>query len=895
MDDTDRYYSRFATDVFDATVGVDMSSLYARFLEGLPPNAHILDAGCGSGRDAKAFSRIGFRVTAFDASEPLVRLASAHCGFEVGVRRLQDVSEYAAYDAIWCCASLLHVPETEIPEALTRLWRAVRPGGRVFLSLKLGRGERVYSDGRRFTDADESTIEKWLRALPNVLRVETWRSEDRRAHRSDQWINALAVRTSLSDRRLVTGGDDHFLPHLSAAFAQATHVDLAVSFIKTTGLRLLLPDLHAILDKSRATRVRILTSDYLDITDTEALRLLLLLKERGAECRVYVTGRARDSFHLKAYIFARFEVGSLVSGTAFIGSSNISSKALRDGLEWNYRVVYPADHGYMEARDRFEELFGDSSSLDLTDAWIEAYERRRLPPAVSIAPGSQELEAPPVPTFAQTEALDALYESRAAGYRRGLVVLATGMGKTWLAAFDAAGFGAKRILFVAHREEILNQAAATFLRILSGKRVGYFTGRGRDVHVDVLCASIQSIGKQESLRTFSPDHFDYVVVDEFHHASAGTYRRLLQHFSPRFLLGLTATPERTDQSDILSLCDDNLVYSCNLFRGIEAGLLAPFHYYGIQDDTVDYREIPWRNGRFDPEHLSSRLATLARSRHALKEWRSKAQRRTLAFCVSKAHADFMAEQFRREGIDAAAVYSDSALGRAQALEMLSDARLQVVFSVDLFNEGVDLPVVDTIMMLRPTESKVLFLQQLGRGLRRSEGKQQLVVLDFIGNHESFMQKPQALFGVEPTHRGISEFARKVERNELMLPAGCFVNYDLRIVEFLKSLDDGGPQGQYDALRAVLGRRPTLAEFYRAGHGISDVRRHFGQWFELVHAMGDLDSFEASVLDKHSALLREIESTQMDKSFKMVLLEALLELDGLVRPVDVPPRISSIKV
>jgi len=414
--------------------------------------------------------------------------------------------------------------------------------------------------------------------------------------------------------------------------------------------------------------------------------------------------------------------------------------------------------------------------------------------------------------------------------------------------------------------------------------VGYYTGRSRDADVDVLCASVQTLARAEHLERFAPQHFDYVVVDEFHHAAAGTYRRLLTHFAPAFLLGLTATPDRTDQSDILSLCDDNLVYSCHLFTGIQAGLLAPFHYHGIQDESVNYNEVPWRNGRFDPEQLSNKLATLARARHALREWRAKAQQRTLAFCVSTRHADYMADQFTRAGVSAAAVFAGSTLGRAQALEQLHAGTLQVVFSVDLFNEGVDLPSIDTVMMLRPTESKILFLQQLGRGLRRSEGKQQLVVLDFIGNHHSFLQKPQALFGVGATYKALAAFARKAERQALELPAGCYVNYDLTIIDFLKSLDSAGPQKDYEALRDVLGRRPTLSEFYRAGSSVQAMRQQAEQWFALVREMGDLTEQEAAAAEHCKALLREVEVTAMTRSFKMVLLEALLELDGLRQAV-----------
>jgi superfamily II DNA or RNA helicase/HKD family nuclease/SOS-response transcriptional repressor LexA len=885
MDETTQYYNRFAVEFFDSTVNVDMAPIYQRFLASLEPHSHILDAGCGSGRDAKAFADLGFRVTAFDASSELARLAGEYCGFEVSVRRFEDLDEVEHYDAIWCCASLLHVPAIAMPQVFAALWRALRPGGTLYASFKNGSGERELG-GRRFTDADEARLRYWFAALPGVERLDVWLSEDQRPDQNQRWTNALATRASASSRRLVTGGDDHFLPHLSETFARATHVDLAVSFVKTTGLRLLLPDLEATLEAGAVHRVRILTSDYLDITDPEALRLLALLQERGAEVRVFTT--QDKSFHLKAYIFAKLEAGRLVAGTAFVGSSNISRQALTEGLEWNYRVVYPGDAGFLEAQQRFEDLFGHPNSVPLSDGWIEAYEQRRLPPSRSVAPGSHEQEAPPEPTTIQSQALEALAKSRDSGYRRGLVVLATGLGKTWLAAFDAVRMGARRILFVAHREEILAQAAATFLRIRPTARVGYYSGRSRDADVDVLCASVQTLAKAAHLERFAPQHFDYVVIDEFHHAAASTYRRLLGHFAPSFLLGLTATPDRTDQSDILSLCDDNLVYSCHLFAGIKAGLLAAFHYYGIQDESVDYREVPWRNGRFDPEQLSNKLATLARARHALREWRGKAQQRTLAFCVSTRHADYMADQFNREGVASAAVYAGSALGRAQALDQLTTGNLRVVFSVDLFNEGVDLPSVDTVMMLRPTESKILFLQQLGRGLRRWEGKHYLVVLDFIGNHHSFLQKPQALFDVGATYQALAAFARKVERQALDLPAGCYVNYDLAIIEFLKSLDSAGPQKDYEALRDVLGRRPTLTEFYRSGSSVQAMRKQEGHWFELVRAMDDLTEQESAAALRCQALLREVEVTAMTKSFKMVLLEALLELNGLgqATPLDV---------
>ncbi|RJG00201.1 DUF3427 domain-containing protein [Noviherbaspirillum sedimenti] len=881
MIDTLAYYNNNAADFFSNTVSVDMSVLYDRFLSVLSPGSLILDAGCGSGRDAKAFMQRGFRVAAFDGSAELARMATAHAGIEVAVRSFADVGEVSCYDGIWACASLLHLPATEISSALQSLWAALKPGGAFYLSFKIGVGERTQG-GRHFTDISEPQLREWLGILPDLLSIECWETADQRPGRSEQWLNAIIMRAMPGKSRLVTGGDDPFLPHLCEAMNKASEVDLAVAFIKTTGLRLLLPDLQSALVKkengnSARVRVRILTSDYLDVTDPEALRLLMLLQEQGAQVRVYES--AGSSFHLKAYLFASIHGEGGLQGTAFVGSSNISRQALQNGLEWNYRVDYPGDSGFLEVRARFDELFSHPRSLSLTDAWIDRYEARRVPLPRAVEAGSQEQEPPPEPTVVQFDALQALADTRHEGFRRGLVVLATGLGKTWLAAFDAEQVGARRVLFVAHREEILNQAAQTFLRIRPRCRVGFYMGKTRDVEVDVLCASVQTLGRDCHLERFSPQHFDYIVIDEFHHAAAPTYRRLLSYFAPRFLLGLTATPDRSDHSDILSLCDDNLVFTRGLFDGIHSGLLVPFHYFGIYDDTVDYSEIPWRNGRFDPEKLSNKLATLGRSRHALREWRKRKQQRTLAFCVSIAHAEFMASQFSKEGIACAAVYAGSSLSRADALERLRDGRLAVIFSVDLFNEGVDLPAIDTVMMLRPTESKILFLQQLGRGLRKSDVKEKLVVLDFIGNHKSFLHKPQALFDVGSGYKKLAEFARKAEHGRLELPDGCYVNYDLQLIDFLKSLDGDGIQKEYEALREGLGRRPSLAEFYRAGASLQTMRKQYGGWFELVGAMSDLTSSEAAIVEKYRDFLKEVEVTAMTKSFKMVLLEAFQEIDG----------------
>lgn len=874
MSSTEAYYSQHSQQFVNDTLHVDMSSLYTPFLAALPLNVHILDAGCGSGRDAYAFQQMGHRVSAFDACEELAGHASHLLGFHVPVRRFAEVDEVEQYDGIWACASLLHVPEHQLPDAFERLWRALKPGGALYCSFKLGQGEREHQ-GRHFTDADETRIGIWSQTLLGLSHSAFWLTPDQRPGRAEQWLNVLLHKTA---SKLVTGGEENpFLPHLCAAIHQAHRVDMAVAFIKATGLRLLLPDLLESLQRSetelRPAQLRILTSDYLDVTDPEALRLLMLLAEQGAEVRVYQS--SGSSFHLKAYLF-----GGQDWGRAFIGSSNISRQALKQGLEWNYRINYPDDVGYLEACRRFEELFAHPRNAVLSDAWIEEYEQRRINPAQSFEPGSTESDPPPVPSTVQKSALHALNATREQGYMRGLVVLATGLGKTWLAAFDAKQMGARRVLFVAHREEILNQAAATFARIQPSARIGFYRGQQRDSQVDILCASVQTIGKVQHLERFKPQHFDYIIVDEFHHASAPTYHRLLKHFAPAFLLGLTATPDRTDNANILALCDDNLVYQSDLFTGVSEKLLVPFHYYGIFDSDVDYQSIPWRNGRFDPEILANKLATLSRARHALSNWRLHAQTRTLAFCVSTRHADYMAEHFRKKGIRAAAVYADSQLSRGESLEQLRSGELQVLFSVDLFSEGVDLPVIDTVMMLRPTESKILFLQQLGRGLRKADGKDKLVVLDFVANHQSFLHKPMALMNCSMNRRQLAEFAGKAEQGKLDLPEGCFVNYDLQFIDFLKSLDSDSVQSDYRSLRDTLGRRPSLTEFYRSGASLQEMRRQYGHWFVLVATEeSDLSEPECRLIEMHGDFLRELETTAMTKSYKMIMLEAFLELDG----------------
>ena len=485
----------------------------------------------------------------------------------------------------------------------------------------------------------------------------------------------------------------------------------------------------------------------------------------------------------------------------------------------------------------------------------------------------------PVPHGVQKEALLALADARKHGAGAGLVVLATGLGKTWLSAFDSQNPEYGRVLFVAHREEILGQALATFRKIRPAARLGYYNGREKAPEADVLFASIQTLNKQNHLRRFARNHFDYIVVDEFHHADTRTYRALIEYFNPKFLLGLTATPERTDGGDLLALCGENLVYRCDLVQGITRGLLSPFAYFGVPD-VVDFTNIPWRSGKFDEEKLTLALATQARAENALEQYRKHAGARTIGFCVSRLHADFMAKFFTEKGLRTAAVHSGATSApRAHSLEQLEQGELDILFAVDMFNEGVDLPQLDTIMMLRPTESKILWLQQFGRGLRWVEHKC-LKVIDYIGNHRSFLVKPRTLLQLPAGDAAVSHALGLVQTGDFPLPPGCSVTYELEAVNILRALlqspaANENLQAYYKNFREETGYRPSATETYHDGYDPKSARSSHHTWLNFVQGMGDLTPTQALALQSMSPFLQALEVTPMSKSFKMVVLLAML--------------------
>jgi superfamily II DNA or RNA helicase/HKD family nuclease len=672
----------------------------------------------------------------------------------------------------------------------------------------------------------------------------------------------------LTSRIITGGGADPLFHHLVRHIDGARQVDLAVAFALQSGVALLEPYLEDLL--ARGGEVRLVVGDYFDVTEPSALRRLMDL-EGGIEQFVYES--SGGSFHPKAWVFR----GADGAGSAIVGSSNLTRTALTDGVEWNLQSG-PFLDDWAHVHAAFETLLSSPNVKPLTQDWIDRYAGRRKTGPLPVFAKSVAAESPPEPVpdphEIQSRALKALVETRRNGNRAGLVILATGLGKTWLAAFDSVDFS--RVLFVAHREEILAQAMHTFRRIRPDGRFGRYTGESKE-EGDILFASIQTLGRREHLEQFEPGAFDYIVMDEFHHASAPSYRDLLNHFRPQFLLGLTATPERTDGGDLLELCGENLVFQCDLSEGIGAKLLVPFHYFGVPDE-IDYEQIPWRNARFDPEALTAALATQKRAENALAQYRRLAAGPTLAFCCSRLHANFMAAYCNAAGLRAVAVHSgaDSA-PRTSSLEALNKGALDILFTVDMLNEGVDLPQIGTVMMLRPTESTIIFLQQLGRGLRQAPGKTHLQVIDYIGNHRSFLTKARGLLGAGDGDRSISRKLDDLEKGAFDLPEGCSITYELQALEFFKAmLRERGNQNEAEAFyrqfKLTNGVRPRAEDMARADFNPS--RTGHGSWFEFVRDMGD--EIPDVVMTTHGDLLRMISIVSFPGVVPLLVLKVALK-------------------
>ncbi|PRQ01230.1 DEAD/DEAH box helicase family protein [Enhygromyxa salina] len=698
--------------------------------------------------------------------------------------------------------------------------------------------------------------------------------------------------------QLATGGlRDPFYDHLRPALLRADVIDIVAAFVQDSGVELLNDAIDRAL--ARGAKLRVITGDYLHITQTQALYQLLDRTQEadsadetlgGFEVHIIETktlgGRA---FHPKSW---RMEGPSLA--VAWVGSSNWSRSALTHGVEWNLRVERARQpEAYRELVVAFDELWARARPLDL--AWLEDYARRaqetsavRLPPA-ELADATAT--APAEPRGIQLDALEILANTRADGRARALVVLATGLGKTFLAAFDVRNFadqldqpaqvsGPPRVLFVAHRRELLIQARSTFRRVFPTASFGLFVGDATQLDAQFVFASVQKLTRPRTLEALRPDAFDYVIIDECHHAAADSYRRLLAQLAPRFLLGLTATPERADDADVASLFDDHVAYRADLGEGIARELLVPFHYLGIRDTIAYDQRQSW--SRYTAEVLAGLATSEARMEKLWQAWQDHPGQRTLVFCVSIDHADYVRDWLRERGVAAEAVHTGPRSGdRERVLAELEAGVVEALVAVDLFNEGLDVPRIDRVVMLRPTASPVVFLQQLGRGLRVAEGKASLQVIDFVGNHKVFLQRVRTLLSLSPKPPSLHEFLR--DQAALHLPAGCRVELELEVIDLLAKLLPAGSRNEtvriYRELREARGIRPTPGELARRGLNPASVRSQHGHWYGFVEAEGDLSAIERQAVSGHD-WLRQLERSSMTKSFKMVVLEVLLAHDAL---------------
>lgn len=636
---------------------------------------------------------------------------------------------------------------------------------------------------------DDSFIEENLLDSQGKILTALYSLENPVSADLKKYVSDIFPLTGLTQSELFSGGNAGISLEceLKREILSADKIYWLVSFIKWAGIRIFRQELEEFTRTGR--ELKVITTSYMGATDAKAVEFLASLPNTEVKLS-YNTQRER--LHAKSYLFLR----STGFHTGYIGSSNLSHSALTNGLEWNLKITaQEIPHIISKSLSTFETYWASNEFESFNgDATSATKLRQALRQARGDLAAEQRYHFDIKPHPHQEEMLEQLAVERSLHQRyRNLIVAATGTGKTLISAFDFAQFVKTKpdatFLFIAHRSEILKQARAAYRGVLKQQQFGeLWVGGNQPNQYRQLFASIQTLNSQLPALRLTPDYYDFIVIDEVHHIAANSYRQVVDYFTPQVLLGLTATPERVDGSDILADFGGVIAAELRLPDAVNRRYLSPFQYFGIDDDT-DLRNIAWSRGRYDHEQLTNLYThNSQRVRKILDSLQDVVtdikNMRALAFCVSRRHADYMCEQFLLHEIKADVLTSDNSDERYQKQQAIRSGTINILCVVDIFNEGVDIPEIDTLLFLRPTESLTLFLQQLGRGLRLSEQKECCTVLDFVGNSRpeyDFSQKFRALIG--KTNKAISE---EVKQGFPHAPLGCRIELSKRTQEMVLS-------------------------------------------------------------------------------------------------------------
>ncbi|WP_149304151.1 DUF3427 domain-containing protein [Pareuzebyella sediminis] len=660
----------------------------------------------------------------------------------------------------------------------------------------------------------------------------------------------------------------HELEHCNQFF-------ISVAFVTTSGVATIINKLKELED--REIKGKILVSQYLNFTQPEALKRLLQFK--NIDLRIATTGNS----HTKGYIFKSKEHYNLI-----IGSSNLTAQALSTNKEWNIKISALDESGIVEkvlSEFHYDFEKGTSVTVKYILSYEEIYQKQFLLNQHNNPQNLSESQSQISPNSMQIEALENLRNLRAEQKTKALIISATGTGKTYLSAFDAKAFNPKKLLFVVHRLTIAKDSLHTFQNIFGDdKTMGLYSGSQKELNCDFVFSTVQTISKSTHLDNFAKNHFDYIIIDETHRSGADSYLRLIKHFEPKFLLGMTATPERTDGNDIFQLFDHNIAYEIRLSRAMKEEMLSSFHYYGVTDLSIENIEVDKKS---DFRYLISNERVERIIEQAKFYGSDNGITRGLIFCSRKKEAVELSQLFNLKGFKTIALTGDSSEEeRARSIEKLETdnlgEKLDYIFTVDIFNEGIDIPKINQIIMLRPTESAIVFIQQLGRGLRKVEGKNYLTVIDFIGNYENNYLIPIALYG--DTSYNKDSLRKLITEGSRMIPGASTINFDEITKErIFQSIDSANMKlfselkKDYNLLKFKLGRMPMMMDFIE--HGSRDPFLFVDYSNSFYNFYLKVDKVEKPALSKKQAKLLELFSKEINNSKRLeesLILKLLIE-------------------